>query len=182
MRHLLRCLVVLAALAVALAPAASAQGHPQNREGFWIGFGLGWGSLSFSCSGCSGSEGGLSGYLKMGGTLSPKLLIGGESNGWTKSEGGATVTAANLSAAVYFYPAPAGGFFVRGGLGLATLSASSGGLTGSESGVGFVVGAGYDVRVGAKMSITPMASFNWGDLGSGVKQRVVQLAVGVTWH
>ena len=182
MRHLSRCLVVLAALVVALAPAASAQGHPQTREGFWIGFGLGWGSLSFSCSGCSGSEGALSGYLKMGGTLSPKLLLGGETNGWTKSQSGTTVTAANASAALYFYPAPASGFFVRGGLGWATLSASSGGGTGSQSGVGFVVGAGYDVRVSPKMSVSPMASFNWGDLGSGVKQNVFQIAVGVTWH
>ena len=182
MRHLSRCLVVLAVLAVALAPAAPAQGHPQIREGFWIGFGLGWGSLSFSCSGCSGSEGALSGYLKLGGTLSDKLLIGGETNGWTKSEGGTTVTAANASAAVYFYPAPAGGFFLRGGLGFASLSASAGGGTGSESGVGVVVGLGYDVRMGAKTSITPVANFNWGDLGSGVKQRVFQIAVGITFH
>lgn len=182
MRHLSRCLVVLAALAVALAPAALAQGHAQTRQGFWIGFGLGYGSLSFSCSGCSGSEGALSGYLKMGGTLGPKLVIGGETNGWTKSEGGVTVTAGNASAALYFYPAPASGFWLRGGLGVATLSASGGGSSGSESGLGFVIGTGYDLRVGANMSVVPMASFNWGDLGSGVKQNIFQIAVGLTWH
>lgn len=188
MSHLLRCLVVLAALAVALAPAAPAQGHPQTRQGFWIGFGLGYGSLSFSCSGCSGSEGALSGYLKLGGTLSPKLLIGGETNGWTKSESGLTVTAGNASAAVYFYPAPASGFFLRGGLGLARASASGGGVSASQSGFGLVVGIGLDVRVGAKMSITPVANFNWGSLtgdavfGEPVKQSMFQLAVGLTWH
>ena len=182
MRHPLRCLLVLAALAVALAPAAPAQGHPQTRQGFWIGFGLGYGSLSFSCSGCSGSEGGLSGYLKLGGTLSPKLLIGGETNGWSKSQGGGTLTASNASATVYFYPSATGGLFLRGGLGFAALTASAGGSSATESGVGAVFGAGYDIRVGRNMSIVPVANFNWGNIGSGVKQNVFQLAVGLTWH
>ena len=74
MRHLSRCVAVLAVLALALAPAAPGQGHPQTRQGFWIGFGLGWGSLSYSCTGCSGSEGALSGYLKLGGTLDDALF------------------------------------------------------------------------------------------------------------
>jgi outer membrane protein with beta-barrel domain len=182
MRQLSRCLAVATALALGLGSVASAQGHPQTREGFWIGFGLGWGSFSLKCSGCSGSEGSFSGYLKMGGTLSPKLLLGGETNGWTKSEGGATLTAGNASATMYFYPAPASGFFLRGGLGFASLSAGSGGTTASESGWGFTLGTGYDIRVGAKMSIVPVANFNWGDLGSGVKQNVFQIAVGLTWH
>jgi outer membrane protein with beta-barrel domain len=177
MRHLLVALLVAATPA-----AAAAQGHPQTRQGFWIGFGLGYASLSFSCSGCSGSEGGLGGYLKMGGTLSPKLLIGGETNGWAKSENGTTVTAGNASAAVYFFPSPSGGLFLRGGLGVATLSASNGGSSASQSGFGATFGLGYDIRVGTNMSITPVANYNWGNLGSGVKQNVVQLAVGLTWH
>ena len=173
---------LLAAFVVALAPGAAAQGHPQTRQGFWIGFGLGYGKLSFSCSGCSGSEGALSGYLKLGGTLSPKLLIGGETDGWTKTESGTRVTAANASAVLYFYPSPTGGFFLRGGLGLASLSASAGGSTGSQSGVGAVFGVGYDIRVGTNMSVVPVANFNWGNLGSGVKQNVFQVALGLTWH
>jgi len=173
---------LLAAFVVALAPSAAAQGHPQTRQGFWIGFGLGYGKLSFSCSGCSGSEGALSGYLKLGGTLSSKLLIGGETDGWTKTESGTRVTAANASAVLYFYPSPTGGFFLRGGLGWASLSASSGGTTGSQSGAGAVFGVGYDIRVGTNMSVVPVANFNWGNLGSGVKQNVFQIALGLTWH
>jgi hypothetical protein len=173
---------VLAAFVVALAPAASAQGHPQTREGFWIGFGIGWGSLSYSCSGCSGSQGAVSGYLKMGGTLGPKLLIGGETNGWTKDESGTRFTAGNASAAVYFYPSPANGLFLRGGLGWASLSASSGGTTSSQSGFGMTFGLGYDIRVAGNTSITPVANYNWGDLGSGVKQNIFQIALGVTFH
>jgi hypothetical protein len=173
---------VLAALVVALAPAASAQGHPQTRQGFWIGFGFGYGSLSYSCSSCSGSQGAVSGYLKMGGTVSPKLLIGGETDAWVKNESGTTFTASNASAAVYFYPSPATGLFLRGGVGYASLSASSGGSSTSQSGFGAVVGLGYDVRVRANTSITPVANFNWGRVASGLKQKVFQLAVGVTFH
>ena len=88
MRDVSRSMAMLAALAVLGVSIASAQ-HPQTRKGFWIGFGFGYGSLS--CTGCS-STGGVSGYLKMGGTVSPHLLLGGESNGWSKSEGGFTTT------------------------------------------------------------------------------------------
>ena len=171
----------LVALAVALAPAAaSAQGHPQTREGFWIGFGLGYGSLGFECSGCSNDrEGAFSGYLKMGGVLSSKLLIGGETNGWTKDVGGSTVTAANASVVLYFYPSASGGFFLRGGLGWATLDVEG---FGSETGPGGVFGIGYDVRVSPKMSLTPVLNFAAGALENDFKQNVVQIALGLTWH
>lgn len=179
MRHLSRRLAVMTALALVLVSTASAQGRPQTREGFWIGFGLGYGSLGFDCSGCgTDREGAVSGYLKLGGTLSPKLLLGGETNGWTKDIQGTTVTAANASAVVYFYPSPAGGFFLRGGLGFATLDI--GGF--DESGAGGVIGTGFDIRMGAKTSITPVLNFNFGSLSDGVSQNVLQLAVGLTFH
>jgi len=45
------CGFVLVASPSGVAPLAAAQGHPQVREGFWIGFGFGYGSVSYSCSG-----------------------------------------------------------------------------------------------------------------------------------
>jgi hypothetical protein len=179
MRHLSRRLAVMTALALVLASAASAQGRPQTREGFWIGFGFGYGSLGFDCPGCGDErEGALSGYLKLGGTLSPKLLLGGETNGWSKDISGTTVTAANASAVLYFYPSASGGFFLRGGLGWATLEIGDV----SESGGGAVFGTGFDIRMGAKTSITPVLNFNFGSLANNFRQNVVQLAVGVTFH
>jgi len=171
----------LVALAVALAPtAAVAQGHPQIRDGFWIGFGLGYGSLGFECSGCSNDRvGGLSGYLKMGGKLGPKLLLGGETNGWSKDDQGTMVTAANASVVLYFYPSATGGFFLRGGLGWSTLDIEG---IGSEGGGGAVFGIGYDVRVSANMSLVPVLNFAGGALANDFKQNVVQVALGLTWH
>src|SRR5438105_15398096 len=49
MRAVTRFLGILGVLVVAGPRWAAAQ-HPQTREGFWIGFGFGYGSLGFSCS------------------------------------------------------------------------------------------------------------------------------------
>src|SRR5437762_13844835 len=96
--------------------------HPQTREGFWIGFGFGYGSLGFSCDGCSGTEGAPSGYLKLGGTLSPNLLIGGETDGWTMRISGATLAAGSAALALYCSPQVPGGPFLRGVVGAVVLS------------------------------------------------------------
>jgi hypothetical protein len=179
MRFVSRSVTVAVALVLAGASVANAQ-HAQTRKGFWIGFGLGMGSLGFTCDGCiSDRESALSGYLKMGGTLSPKLLLGGETNGWTKSEGGTTMTAGNLSLTAYYYPVPAGGLFLRGGLGASSLQ-----ITGAdaETGLGASIGAGYDIRVGTNFSVTPVLNFNWGKPVTGLGQNFVQFGIGATFH
>jgi len=178
MRDVSRSMAMLAALAVLGVSIASAQ-HPQTRKGFWIGFGFGYGSLS--CTGCS-STGGVSGYLKMGGTVSPHLLLGGESNGWSKSEGGFTTTVGDATFTGYYYPQPAGGFFLRGGVGFSTVSVSQGGNSASNTGVGATAGLGYDLRIAANTSITPVFNFVWGHPDSGFNQSILQFAVGVTFH
>lgn len=110
-----RVLVAAILMAGCIVEPVSAQVRPQTRDGFFVGFGLGWGSLG--CSDCDGErEPGLSGYFKLGGTVSDQLLLGFESNGWYKEEDGVTLSQGNLSAVAYLYPAPASGFFLKGGL------------------------------------------------------------------
>jgi len=130
----------------------------------------------------------------MGGTLSPKVLLGGESSGWAKKSSGVTTELGNLAAAVYFYPAPASGFFLKAGPSFAVYREDDGtnpALTGT--GFGFVLGAGYDVRVGANISITPVANFQWGSVGEltqnnvttsglGLKQNIFDFGLGITFH
>ena len=178
MRFGSRSMAVVAGLLLLGASVASAQ-HPQTRKGFWIGFGLGYGS--YGCTGC-GSTGSISGYLKMGGTISKHFLLGGETNGWTKGESGTTLTTGNASFAAYYYPQPAGGFFLRGGVGFSEARASQGGLSASSSGPGATAGLGYDLRVGGNTSITPVANFVWGHPDSGINQHILQFAIGVTFH
>lgn len=185
--------------------AASAQTPPPSpvREGFWFGIGAGVGRADVSCDGCdddeSGSETGGSGYVKAGWTLNPHVLVGGELNVWTRHEdfGGADawLTMYNASATVTLYPSATAGGFVKGGVGVAyldtdverrdtTITIDLG------SGPGFVVGVGYDIRVG-RVAITPAVNYWFGNIGdlrgrgvsvaSGWKQSVVDVTIGVTF-
>ena len=173
----------ICAAMLALLPSAGTAQNPQTREGFFIGFGFGYGT--FGCEGCNDRESSVAGHLKLGGTLSPTLLVGAESSGWSKEEAGVRLTHANLSAIVQFYPSVANGFFLKGGLGFSRLevSGSSGGVSGSVSdeGLGLTAGLGYDIRLGTNFSLSPYLSFAWGDFEGGSANHG-QLGLGVTWH
>ncbi|HXF95255.1 MAG TPA: outer membrane beta-barrel protein [Gemmatimonadales bacterium] len=192
MRHSLRFLMAAVLLTLLGASMASAQ-RPQTRRGFWIGFGIGYGSADVSCDGCGNvdAEGGFSSFIKLGGTLNDKVLLGADITGWTKSEGGTTATLGNMTAAVFFYPMPQSGLFLKGGAGFSVYTESNG-IEADGTGVGLTVGVGYDVRVGANISLTPVADFVWGSVGdiqadgvtaaTGWKQNLLHLGLGVTFH
>src|SRR5438046_6131913 len=85
--HTARIVALIAAFSCA-ASAARAQ-YPQRRDGFWIGFGLGYGSANIKCDQCvdSSGVGGVTGFVKLGGTPSRNVLIGGAINVWAHSDG-----------------------------------------------------------------------------------------------
>jgi hypothetical protein len=142
--------LMIAVLLLAVAGPLSAQ----ERHGFWFNGGLGYGSLG--CDNCGSREGGLSGGLSLGGTLSPKFLLGVGTTGWTKNENGATLTSGTLDARIRFYPSRTGGFFLTGGLGVGTIHVSVDGFgSDTQTGFGAVLGLGYDIRVGTGLSLTP---------------------------
>lgn len=149
-------IVLAGALCAVIVETADAQ-RAQTRDGFWFAAGPGWGSLG--CGDCEGRESGMSGALALGGTLNDRWLLGGTANGWTKSEDGATLTVAVVTALARFYPMAASGFFVQGGLGFgkvevgATFEGSS--FSVGESGAGAILGIGYDVRVSSNISVSP---------------------------
>jgi hypothetical protein len=174
-----RTLLSLAAVTLFLAGNVQGQGqYAPRHSGFWFSAGLGYGSLG--CQNCGSRTGGLSGNLALGGTLSQKLLLGVSSNGWMKSENGSTLTVNALTAAVRFYPSVTGGFFLMGGLGLGTVSANVSGVgSGSETGVGALLGLGYDMRIGPKVSLTPY----WNGFAmnsSNSNANVGQIGLGIT--
>jgi outer membrane protein with beta-barrel domain len=134
--------------------AAAAPLPAQERHGFWFNGGLGYGSLG--CDNCGSREGGLSGGLSLGGTVSPKLLLGVGTTGWTRNENGVTLTSGTLDARIRFYPSRTGGFFLTGGLGVGTIHVSVDGFgSDTQTGFGAVLGLGYDIRVGSGLSLTP---------------------------
>ena len=171
--------------------------HPHVRKGFWIGFGIGYGSAQVSCDNCGSSsrEGSFTGHVRLGGTLRPNLLLGADITGWSKSENGSTVSLGNLTATAIYYPVTTSGFFFKGGAGVATFTGVFSGLlsaTADGAGFGFTVGVGYDVRVGRNVSLTPVGSFVFGSVGdiqnsgtvvrTGWKQNFFEFGLDVTFH
>lgn len=66
-----------------VASTSLAAQRPQTRRAFWIGFGLGAGNLGWSCDGCSSeNHSGPTGFLRLGGAPSQKVLLGAEINAW----------------------------------------------------------------------------------------------------
>ena len=159
--------------------AAEAQ-NAQVRDGFWISGGLGYGVLG--CENCADYEGGVSGGLSLGGTISPRFLLGAGTSAWTKSDAGSTLTVGLLDARVRFYPSTRGGFFLTGGLGLGSVQGSVSGLgTDTEHGVGVLLGLGYDWRVSRNASITPYWN-GFAMRNDNVDANVGQLGLAVTLH
>lgn len=183
-----------AALLLTLGATTLSAQHPQVRDGFWIAFGFGGGWADFSCNGCPNTDREMSGtgFVRLGGTLNDHVLLGAEMTGWGRDDPSRILYLANTSFAVYYYPRPAGGLFVRGGVGFALASMNATGPRAEANGFGFIVGGGYDIRVGRQLSITPAASYHFGADGdlkangilmnTGAKHNILEFALGLTFH
>lgn len=184
------------ALTLGVAQLAPAQA-PAARHGFWGAFGLGYGANGLTCSGgCSFNSdakgGGLTVALKLGGTPSPRMRLGGEVNLWTKDHSGVTESVGNVSVAVYLYPTARSGFFVKGGVGGGSFQLTQGSSSTAANGFGFVTGLGYDIRVGSKVSLSPIANFYFGKDGDlrdgstvvipGIKHAIVDVGLSVQYN
>ena len=185
--RLLRVLpAFVAGLLVCQADTVSAQ-QPRTREGFWAAFGLGYGANSMSCgAGCSvnpdAKGGSVTASLKLGGTPSARLRLGSEVNVWIKDlSGGVTESVGNVSAVAYFYPARRSGFFVKGGVGVASVELSQGGSSASQTGVGFLVGLGHDMPVSRKISLTPVTNFYFGHEGD-LQHAIIDFGLSVQYN
>jgi hypothetical protein len=177
-RKIVQCFAVVASIAVS-ATSAFAQ-NTQIRDGFWFSGGLGFGTLG--CDDCGGRTNGLSGGLSLGGTITPRFLLGVGSDAWTRSDQGATLTVGTFDARVRFYPSTTGGFFLTGGVGVGSVTGSIAGLGSStETGLGLLFGLGYDIRVAKNTSITPYWS-GFAMRNSYTDANVGQLGLAITLH
>lgn len=179
MRRLPWLLVAALLAGVGTADAQRAMRH----QGFWIGLGLGGGWL-FQEGAADPSVAGGVGYIRLGGTPSQRLLIGGEGIAWTQTEGNVTNSRTNTTFTLYFYPARRG-LFVKGGVGTATarVETQSGNTTTTttETELGSTVGAGFDIRVTRNFYITPNVDLLFQRI-SETEGSLLVMTIGVTWH
>lgn len=161
-----------------------------RRSGFWFAAGIGAGAESFDARdglGWSDGKGGGMGYVKLGGTVSRSLLLGAEAQVW-----GSTYYAnpqydralGSVLGIAQFYPAPAGGFWLKGGLGwalsnLRTYDAFGTITSQNQTGRAWSLGLGYDVPISRSVSITPSLDFvgqDYDDHG----ERLLNFGIGIT--
>src|SRR5262245_45899129 len=188
-----RTVMAVVGLALLLVTPAWA-GHPQTREGFWLSLGGGYGSADAECDGCGSGErqSDFTGILKLGGTINSRFLVGVETNVWTREDGGVRLNLGTITGAVYFYPAETSGFFLKGGLGTAFATTDFEGERINGAGFGWLVGLGYDLRLGTSFSLTPSASYYLGSPGTlklnslpvftGWKQNIFDFTLSFTFH
>lgn len=160
----------------------SAETYAHTRDGWLIGFGVGGGSAGISDA--SDRQGGVTGSFRAGYAFQPQLSLELNSGFWTKSEGGATTTFDVSGAALDFYPGE-GGLVLRGGLGFGSadvsLDVGNQTLSASETGFGFLVGAGYEFRVLRSFAIGPEVEYGWTTLSS-FDTNFVNANLGLTWY
>jgi hypothetical protein len=156
---------VLALLAAVLATGAAAQGH---RHGLWIEAGGGVGYVRIASGGTSNvtSAPGSVSYVRVGGRVSDKVLLGVENFGFVdemlgffRSDTSSIGQTWSLGVVVLWYPWRSG-LFVKGGVGAAqgtfNVAPAGGGppVTTRGTGVGLNFGLGYDQNISRKIALS----------------------------
>ena len=162
-----------------------------DRSGLTVAFGVGAGNRDIRCTGCEVErESGAVAYLLVGGTLSPRLVLGGEINGWGRTDGPEEQSIASLMAVAHFYPAADRGLYLAGGAGLTSFHRENDVESVTSNGYGLQLGAGYDVRVASGFSLTPYVQWVRGFGGDAdvdgesldLDPDYLQVGLGFTWH
>ena len=197
MRTIRRGLLSAAAILL-LGGAATAQDAPRGlvevsdhgRHGFWGALGVGAGGEAFDLRDGAGYSGEL--YrptisLRLGGTPSRYVRLGGELQGWIDDQGSRTESLTSLLFITQFYPAPATGLYLKGGLGLGRSEVDfDEGFGIGDNGFAGLVGAGWEVRVGRRLYLNPAVDLiqhrYTGRGGDRYRERIVNFGIGVLFQ
>ena len=197
MRTIRRGLLSAAAILL-LGGAATAQDAPRGlvevsdhgRHGFWGALGVGAGGEAFDLRDGAGYSGEL--YrptisLRLGGTPSRHVRLGGELQGWIDDQGSRTESLTSLLFITQFYPAPATGLYLKGGLGLGRSEVDfDEGFGIGDTGFAGLVGAGWEVRVGRRLYLNPAVDLiqhrYTGRGGDRYRERIVNFGIGVLFQ
>ena len=178
-------------------PKASSSAKPNaatNRTGQWLGIGLapGWGR--FTCEICEASRGAaISGYLRVGGTINSKFLVGLEGDGWMRNVDSVSHFMLGVAAELFFYPNPRKRLYYKAGVGILFYQADDGPGQVTTQAFGPNLGAGYDIPVNGALSLTPFVSVFIASLGGDINFNgepfrsdggllLAQIGMGLTWH
>ena len=180
------------------AGAAAAQDAPRglalvrdgDRAGFWVGLGVGAGGEAFDLRDGAGYSEEL--YrptisIRLGGTPSQQLRLGGEILAWINEHDDATESLSSFLFVGQLYPARSTGLYLKGGLGLGRNAIDfQDGYGVGDTGFAGLVGAGWELRVGRRFYLNPavdLVEHRYGGRGGdGYRERLVNLGVGILFQ
>lgn len=171
-------------------PRGLALVHDGDRGGFWAGLGLGAGGESFDLRDGAGYSSELyrpTVSLRLGGTPSQHLRLGGEVLAWINEDGDAVESLTSFLFIGQIYPAASAGLYLKGGLGLGRNAVDfDDGYGLGETGFAGLVGAGWEVRLGRRFYLNPTVDLvgHWyGGRGTdGYRERLVNFGIGVLFQ
>jgi hypothetical protein len=186
-------LVTVVSLALATAPVSAQQAPPglvevkeEGRRGFWFGLGVGAGGESNDVGGPGYSDlfyqPTLS--LRAGGTVSPRLRLGGEILSWFDEQGNATASLSSALFVAQFYPLTSGGLYLKGGLGIGRNALDfKDGFDVGDTGFAGLLGAGVELRLSRRIFLNPtldLVGHRYSSrYGGDYTERLVNFGLGV---
>jgi hypothetical protein len=158
-----------------------------GRHGLWFGLGLGAGGESNDLSGGAGYSGAFyrpTFSVRVGGTASSHLRLGGEFLSWINEQGNTTESLSSLLFVGQLYPLQSTGLYLKGGLGLGRNAVSFyDGFNIGDNGFAALLGAGYELQVGRRVYLNPVVDLvgqsYGGRAGRSYRERLVNFGLGV---
>ncbi len=171
-------------------PRGLVEVHESGRRGFWGALGVGAGGEAYDLRDGAGYSGELyrpTVSLRLGGTPSQYVRLGGEILGWIDDQGARTESITSFLFITQFYPAPTTGLYLKGGLGLGRNEVDfDNGFGVGDTGFAGLLGAGWEVRVGRRIYLNPAVDLiqhrYTGRGGERYRERIVNFGVGVLFQ
>lgn len=157
-----------------------------ERARFWGGMDVGAGHLQQSFDGFEVDETTLFLGFQGGYTLNKHFLLGLELSGWLLQASDLEDPSVGEGISQVFlitryYPSRDSGLFIKGGGGYVSFWNNRPGEPSRVSGWGLTVGGGYDFSMSEKWSLTPFATYSFGETGHQ-NHKVFTLGIGVTFQ
>ena len=187
--------ILLAMTGVMLVSTPALGGKPHDRSGFFIGFGLGFGTANYTTGsaldGSTDDSGGGVGNFRLGGALTERVLLGLETSAWVRSENNATLTFTALTAALTWYPGD-GGAYIRGGFGFGSSKYEIEGVvlgvpvdvSKTDGGWTLLGAGGYEWRLTDKFALGPQLEVVYLGLGGELidTASMVNVTLQLDWY
>jgi hypothetical protein len=191
---LIAFVATLAALQFAVSPAVAGK-YAHSRDGFFIGFGLGLGNAGANLNGLDPDrENSGTGNFRLGWAIANNTTLGLESSSWMKTYGNIDGAGTDLKLtgtvttfALTYFPQNIG-FYLRGGLGVATGTAKLENgvlsISDTETGLGLLGALGYEWRLTQKFALGPQFQYAYLNIGGDGTESVdfVSATLQMTWY